>query len=213
MTKKLEKIWEQVPADYYEKGIKTNLFQFIWHNAKWRTMKKIFEKINPAPGKILDIGSAAGHITSKIAKNFPNATVFGLDSYGLAIKLGKKIHPEINFKIGDAHKLPFDNNSFDLVICIETLEHLENPTKALAEIKRVLKKKGKVLIGQDTNNWQFKLIWFFWTKTRGRVWAGAHINPQSTKLLEKLIKKTGFVIILKKFSQAGLEVFFLGEKK
>lgn len=212
MTKKLKKTWEQVPPDYYEKGIKTNIFQFIWHSWKWATMKRILEKINLRPTKILDVGCASGHITEKIAKLFPNSQVFGLDAYEQAVKLGKKLHQGIYLKVGDVHKLPFRDETFDLITCIETLEHLENPEKALLEIKRVLKKNGKVLVGQDTNNWLFRLVWFFWTKGKGKVWAGSHINPLTTKLLENLIKKVGFKIKLQEFSQADLEVFFLAEK-
>lgn len=212
INKKKEKIWMQVPPDYYEKGIATNILQFIWHNWKWVTMKKILQKINPAPAKILDIGCASGHITAKIAKFFPVAQVSGLDTYKQAIEFGRKIHPEVKFKIGDAENLPFKNESFELVTCIETLEHLENPKKALLEIKRVLKSAGCALVGQDTDNWLFRLVWFFWTKIKGKVWQGSHLHPLHTKHLQELIKKTGLKIQTRKFSQAGLEVFFLARK-
>jgi len=209
MNKKLEEIWYQVPPDYYEKGLKTNLFQFIWHTWKWLTMKKILQNLNPKPAKILDIGCASGHITAKLAIFFPQTQVYGLDSYERAVRLGQKLHPEINFKVGDAHKLPFTAGTFDLITCVETLEHLENPEIAMAEIKRVLKKKGKLLVGQDTDNKLFRLIWFFWTKGRGKVWRGSHVHPLNVKELEKLIIKTGLKIKLKMLSHLSLEIFFL----
>lgn len=212
MAKTLEEIWYQVPPDYYERGIKTNIFQFIWHNWKWKTMKKILLTINPAPSKILDIGSATGHITAKMTKLFPSTQIYALDSYDRAVYLGRKIHPEIKFRLGDAHKLPFAAQTFDLITCVETLEHLENPAKALAEMRRVLAKDGKILIGQDTDNFLFRLIWFFWTKMRGKVWQNSHIHSMRSKSLEKLIRKTGFKTKTKKFSHFGLEVFFLGVK-
>jgi ubiquinone/menaquinone biosynthesis C-methylase UbiE len=45
-----------------------------------------------------------------------------------------------NFVPGDAHNLPFEKNTFDLVLCNNVLEHLENPLKALTEMRRVGKK-------------------------------------------------------------------------
>jgi len=214
VTKKtLEEIWHQVPPDYYEQGVKTNLFQFIWHSWKWNIMKKILGQVHPVPEKILDIGCASGHLTSQITQFFPEAQVYGLDSYSRAVKFGQKLHLETKFKVGDAHKLPFTHQTFDLITCVETLEHLENPAKAIAEIKRVLKKNGKILIGQDTDNWLFRLVWFFWIKGRGKVWQDSHIHPLNSKELETLIKKIGFKIQFRKFSHLGLEVFFFGTKK
>lgn len=48
--------------------------------------------------------------------------------------------------VGDAHELPFPNQSFDLVTLFMVLEHLENPPKVLSEINRVLKPKGILLL-------------------------------------------------------------------
>ena len=49
MTKKnLEKILDQVPADYYERGIKNNFFQKYWHEKKWRVLKEFMGKIGMA---------------------------------------------------------------------------------------------------------------------------------------------------------------------
>jgi len=46
----------------------------------------------------------------------------------------------------DIHKMPFDNNSFDFVLCNHVLEHVENDLQALKEIKRVLRKGGKGIV-------------------------------------------------------------------
>ena len=46
--------------------------------------------------------------------------------------------------VGDAHSLPFKNDSFDVVLATEVLEHLKEPQRALNEMKRVLKDGGKL---------------------------------------------------------------------
>lgn len=211
-SKTLEEIWQQVPPDYYQTGVKNNLFQWIWHTWKWNSMKQLLKELKNKPLKILDIGCASGYLTSQIASLFPNSEIFGVDSYKKAIEFGRKTYPNIKFKFADAHKLPFDNQSFDLIVCIETLEHLEDPKGAIKEIYRCLKSDGDVLIGQDTDNLLFKIIWMIWTKTRGKVWHNSHVHPYGPRELEQLIKDCDFKVIKRKFSHFGLEAFFLVKK-
>jgi ubiquinone/menaquinone biosynthesis C-methylase UbiE len=48
--------------------------------------------------------------------------------------------------VGDAHKLPFKDNEFDNVLCTEVLEHLHTPVVAIAEMARVLKDGGTIIL-------------------------------------------------------------------
>jgi predicted SAM-dependent methyltransferase len=68
--------------------------------------------------------------------------------------------------IGDIHKLPFDDNSIDSIICLFVLEHVKNPCKAVSEIHRVLKPGGLALVGVPFirsyhNNGYYKDYWRF----------------------------------------------------
>jgi ubiquinone/menaquinone biosynthesis C-methylase UbiE len=211
-SKLLNDIWQQVPPDYYEKGIRRNLFQLVWHSWKWQTMTDILNNLKIKPLKILDVGCSSGHITSKIADLFPEAETIGLDSYEKSIKFGEKTYPQIKYVLGDAHKLPFKDETFDLITCIETLEHLVDPLKVVFEMKRCLKKGSYILVGQDTDNIFFKIIWTIWTRTYGRVWQDSHLHPFTPKMLESLLKKANLKVKKRKFSHLGLEVFFLTKK-
>lgn len=208
----LKDIWKQVPPDYYQRGVKNNIFQWIWHTWKWNSMRNLFGDLDIRPSKILDIGCASGYLTSQIASFFPTAEVFGIDVYKNAIEYGQRIYPNIKFKVVDAHKLPFNNQTFDLITCIETLEHLEGPEGALREMYRCLKDDGKILIGQDTDNLLFKIIWLIWTRSTGKVWNDSHIHPYRPGELERLIEAYGLKISKSKLSHLGLETFFLAEK-
>lgn len=207
IKKDLKKIWAQVPPDYYQKGINKNPLQKFWHTQKILTFKKIVGKKKFK--KILDDGCASGSMANEISKILPKSKVTGIDVYNKAIKFGKTQYPHIKFLVADAHKLPFRNKSFDLVICYETIEHVVNPVKVLQEIKRVLKKDGLGIITMDSGNLMFRIVWWVWEKTKGNVWQDAHLHPFKHTELEKAIKKAGLKITKKQFSHFGMEVSFV----
>ena len=78
----------------------------------------------------LDIGCS----NSPYIKYFPNRI-------GLDVQDGSNIDV-----VADAHKLPFENEKFDNILCTEVLEHLHSPHLAISEMKRVLKKDGKLIL-------------------------------------------------------------------
>lgn len=208
--KNLEHIWSQVPVNYYESGIEKNIFQLIWHRHKINTFKKIVK--NQEFKNIADAGCAGGYMTNEISKLFPKAKVFGLDIYSSTIKHAKKKYPRINFKRCDLHKIPFQDNYFDLISCYETIEHVVDPPKVLKELQRIAKKNSTIIIAMDSGNILFKIIWYFWEKTTGKVWKNAHLHPYYYKQLEKIIKQVGFKIKQKKFSHLGMEIIFILKK-
>lgn len=207
---KLKDIWNQVPPDYYEKGVKENILQRIWHTKKLSMFTSITTDIKCS--NILDVGCASGTFTNNISNVFPKAKMTGIDVYSSAIEYGKKKYPHINFMLADAHNIPFKDKTFDLVICYETIEHLIRPIEALKEIRRVLKNKGIALIAMDTGSLVFQVVWWFWERTKGKVWQGAHIHPYKHNELEVIIKEAGFKIRSKHFSHLGMEVSFVVEK-
>lgn len=203
-------VWDQVPVDYYQSGVKKSLLQNIWHTRKLNLAKSLLKNKNFK--KCLDVGCASGYMVSEISKFAPHAKFTAVDSYDKAIEHAKKIYPNIKFLVANAEKLPFKNDEFDLVICYETIEHITNPLKSLKEMKRVLKKGSNLILTMDSGNWLFRIVWFFWENTKGKVWKGAHLHPFNHVELEGLIKKAGFNINRKIFSHLGMEVTFVLSK-
>jgi len=116
----------------------------------------------------------------------------GIDYSLDAIKLGKQVHPYLNIKRGDIYNLVYEDNSFDLVICTEVLEHLENPAKALKEIERVSSKY--VLLTVPNEPWFTLFNYTRWGQDIG------HINKWSSSEFEKLvISNSSLEIVAKRF--------------
>lgn len=98
--------------------------------------------------KILEIGCGPGHFSHMIKKHFPNCEVIGLDLDSGHIDFAKSKANELNLSIkylvGDATKLPFNDEEFDLVYSHTLVEHL--PFDAfISDQKRILKKGGKII--------------------------------------------------------------------
>lgn len=83
-------------------------------------------------GKLLDIGCG-----NKPYKKFLECTEYvGLDT-------DEKVSPDI---VGDVTNLPFEDETFDSILCTEVLEHIPDITKALQEMYRVLRKDGNIYL-------------------------------------------------------------------
>jgi SAM-dependent methyltransferase len=90
---------------------------------------------------ILDAGCGEGFTLNRLLTNGVKVKkIEGVEYSEEVIGLSKILFPDLKIKNGSLYKLPYKNNSFDLVICTEVLEHLGAPTKALREILRVSKK-------------------------------------------------------------------------
>ncbi len=90
---------------------------------------------------VLDLGCGNGASTA----NIKGQLVVGLDLSEKQLIKAKKRFPKREFVVGDARNLPFKNNSFDLIIAINMLHHVNDPENVLKDCFRVLKKGGKLL--------------------------------------------------------------------
>ncbi len=98
----------------------------------------------------LEIGCGNGEVAKYIARNYIGdviATDIDADQIAIAKKDFGNIS-NLSFKVADAVALPFDDESFDLVISFGVLHHIKDWRKALSEIKRVLKPGGYLVYAE-----------------------------------------------------------------
>lgn len=101
------------------------------------------------PQSVLDAGCGEGFVLKRLKDAGIGKKLEGFDSLDRAIKIGKKLHPELNIKLGDIYKIDAKANTYDLVICSEVLEHLEKPEDGLKELIRVSKKYLVLSVPQE----------------------------------------------------------------
>ena len=142
-------------------------------------------KLN-SKSRILDIGCGKGFLLYEIKKIIPNCEVFGIDISKYAINHGKE-EIKNNLKIGNANKLPYAENSFDLVLSINTLHNLYcyDLISSLKEIERV-SKKHKYLCVESYRNEREKVNLLYW-----QVTCESFFTPDEWKWFFKETKYTG----------------------
>ena len=80
-------------------------------------------------------------IVSEVAE-FPGATIVGCDGAQEALAIARNLAPMVTFEVANIYEMPYEDKEFDLIVCSEVLEHLNNPKAALTELNRV----GKSLL-------------------------------------------------------------------
>jgi len=195
-TKSAASLHKNVPPDHYYRSVKTSLPHKFWHTKRYRKILSLSEKVS---GKILDIGCADGVFTQKIQKKTSAKKVIGVDVLVPSITWAKrhwKNNQNLEFFVGNAHKLKFADDTFDAVYALEVMEHIQDPRLVIREIFRVLKKGGYAIALVPTDSEMFKFGWFFWTKYGpGRIWDDTHIQSfNKDNKLAKAFKKQGFKV-------------------
>ncbi len=104
-------------------------------------------------GRALDIGTGPGQIVLKLARRLTRWKFVGVDRSPNMIAQGvaslapaADLTGRVQFYVADGNQIPFRDGSFDLVVCNSVLHHLAEPQKLLAEIARLAKPRGAILL-------------------------------------------------------------------
>lgn len=121
-------------------------------------------------GKILDVGCGGGFLSNQLARQGYSVTGVDLSPESLSVAHKHDVTGSVKYQVADAYKLPFENESFDVVTAMDFLEHVERPQDVISEFSRVLRPGG---------------IFFYHTFNRNIL---SHVVV--IKLLEWFIKNT-----------------------
>jgi len=85
--------------------------------------------------------------------------------------------------LGNAEELPFEDESFDTVVCTDVLEHLEHPERVVAEMRRVLKEDGELIVMVPSQSPLWKLRWILSRTALREPFHNHYTRKQLVKLL------------------------------
>ena len=161
--------------------------------------------------KILDMGCGPGFYAKILSER--GAIVKGIDFSSSLIEIARKEVPEAEFTLGNAEKLPYKSEEFEIVLSALMMDHLKSWDKALKEVKRVLKKRGlfvfsiknPVTICLQKKKWFFKTFReidrYFDEDWRIAKWKGKRVSGEGAHhhktygTIIKYLVKYGFEII------------------
>lgn len=184
--KNLKEFYDRLPGDTYIKGIKSWFIpRKYFHTSR---LKKTVEKIQLSNQLILDVGCGSGIISSECINR--GHRVVGFDLGRNFVKTCNQMFktPKSFFIPGDAESIPFADNTFDVVICTEVIEHLLDPQKTISEFYRVLKPNGTLLLSTPKKSFFWKHMFKVWEAFRRKQLEAYHTSFYIHEMGELLIK-------------------------
>ncbi len=144
--------WQKKYTDF--ESIKQGSPSSFWSYGLDRRLKMAQKVVDFKDKKILDAGCGIGMFMEKFSEFTDKDNVYGFDVDPRKIEIAKKKFK--NAVVGGEEKLPFKDNFFDIIWLHEVLEHVDHNEPFLADLTRILKPGGKLIIFTPNRWWPFE---------------------------------------------------------
>ncbi len=177
--------WELVIAEGAHLGAKAVVKMYDWTAKRYDSIKQYDPKfetetlgyplamtmVNLAYPRVLDVAAGTGRLARTLLPE-PSfrGQIVALDLSYPMLREGQATHPDrIDSIQSPGDRLPFDDNTFDVVTCLEALEFMPDPMQVIDECIRVLEPGGLLLLS-NRRGWEAKAI-------VGKTWEQAELGP------------------------------------
>jgi len=138
------------------------------------------------PKTIVDIGCGEGHITALLREWFPEAAIYATDLSKSIMVSNFKTKRDVLLMCSDAQELPLKSGSFDIVVCTEVLEHVEDPEKVISECRRISRNLCLFTVPREPHWRAANILRLSYLKRLGNT--PGHINHWNTDTFLSLLK-------------------------
>jgi 2-polyprenyl-3-methyl-5-hydroxy-6-metoxy-1,4-benzoquinol methylase len=201
MTLELNKLEPKEYEYNYENSNLTNAHSFL--------MTPLLSILPPAIKskgeklRVLDLGCGNGSLTNVIAQKGYDAV--GVEESNLGIEIASSNFPSCEFIQGSIYNLPYSQleNSFDVVISVEVIEHLFYPKELVRAASKCLRPGGKLILTTPFHGYLKNLVLALSGKMDKHfhvLWDGGHIKFFSVETLTTLLEDEGYKDIEFKFA-------------
>ena len=154
----------------------------------------------------LDVGLGSGISESVYQDIFPKSKmkIYGIDFSPKSVLRAKKRFKNGEFKRGSILKIPYKDQAFENVICLEVMEHIV-PAKtfqALSELYRVMKRNGKLILSVPLNEGLEEMV-------KQKRNPNHHVRVYSPEMIKVELEIAGFTIVKEKFLYAYGKYYYL----
>ncbi len=137
--------------------------------------------------KILEIGCGIGSVVFELSRQ--GHDIIGTDISSEAIAYGQKKYGDIHLEVQPAEALPYEDESFDVVLSFDLFEHIARIDSHVSEVARVLRPGGYYLF-QTPNKYSNVIYETLWTKSL--KWRRYHPSLHSPGRLRRRLARHGF---------------------
>lgn len=142
-----------------------------------------------APASVLEVGIGEGQVSRRVAARYSEALTVGLDLPDTTLA-ERWQHIDGVGVFGDACRLPFADDSFELVLAVEVLEHVHDPEAALAELARVARPGATAILSVPSEP-----LWRWLNLLRGKYVRSlgntpGHIQHWSPRAFTAMVRRT-----------------------
>ena len=136
---------------------------------------------------VLEVGCGEGHLIKRIQRDYPHLQIAGFDISYRIVEQAIRAVKGVSFLQASADQMPWPDDSWDVVVVCEVMEHLSDPEKALLELQRVTRKGCLLSVPREP-------VWRMANMARGKYWPSlgntpGHIQHWSTEDFVALISK------------------------
>jgi 2-polyprenyl-3-methyl-5-hydroxy-6-metoxy-1,4-benzoquinol methylase len=149
-----------------------------------------------SPGRVLDIGCSSGYLARRLVER--GARVVGIDVDERAVAEAREVCEEVLVGDVESMELPFQEHSFDAVLCGDVIEHLRNPEAFLTRVRPLIRPGGRlVLTTPNVANWAMRLglLAGRWHYTDRGILDRTHAHLFTKKTLEQTLERAGYRIV------------------
>jgi 2-polyprenyl-3-methyl-5-hydroxy-6-metoxy-1,4-benzoquinol methylase len=149
-----------------------------------------------SPERVLDVGCSSGDLARRLVER--GASVIGLDTDEQAAAEARAVCEQVLVGDVETMELPFPDESFDVVICGDLIEHLHDPQRFLSRVRPLLRPDGRLLLTTpNVANWAMRLglLAGRWRYTDRGILDRTHAFLFTRKTLEETLDRAGYRIL------------------
>jgi 2-polyprenyl-3-methyl-5-hydroxy-6-metoxy-1,4-benzoquinol methylase len=191
---KPEYTYKSEVSGHHHSYLLKHLMEMISASAKNAERRKV---------RILDIGCGNGSLSNLIAQQ--GYEVVGVEESQSGVNLAQQNYPDCKFIAASIYDFPYQEleNSFDIIISTEVIEHLPYPRELAKVARRCLKNDGTLILTTPYHGYIKNLVLAITGKLDKHftvLWDGGHIKFFSVKTLSTLLREENFVDLQFKFA-------------